>query len=158
MKSAGQSFSNLSVSPGKPMVAHDAIAESNQTSNMSSTLLIVPPQEQGKVISSTYGLCGSVKFDPALSLRPAIVPKTSWFSQESHFQTGIGIPQYLCLDMHQSLDSDTKSWNLALPAHSGYHLTFAISSSICFFIRGIAMNHCSVASEIIGVLQRQQCP
>ena len=59
MKSAGQRFSNSAVLPGNPSVAHEATAESNQTSKMSSTRFIVPPQSHGIVTSSTYGRCGS---------------------------------------------------------------------------------------------------
>jgi len=71
---------------------------------------------------------------------------------------GRGMPQYLCLEMHQSLALLIQSANLAEPAHSGYHFTREISSSILSRRSDIRRNHWLVAMNIMGVLQRQQWP
>ncbi len=139
-------------------MAQEATAESNQTSKMSLTRCIVPPQVQGIVIWSTYGRCGSGTGTPPASSSSWIVPITRRVLQEVHCQTGIGIPQYRCREMHQSRASPTQSANRALPAQSGYQVTCLISSSICSFTFTIFRNHCSVARKMIGVLHRQQWP
>jgi len=66
------------------------------------------------------------------------------------------MPQYLCREIHQSLASLIQSWNLALPAHSGYQVTLETSSSIRSLIWDARRNHCSVALKMIGVLHLQQ--
>ena len=71
---------------------------------------------------------------------------------------GRGMPQYLCLEMHQSLALLIQSANLAEPAHSGYHVTREISSSILSRRSDIRRNHWLVAMNMMGVLQRQQWP
>nr|QNO47278.1 hypothetical protein BDMKHGCF_00021 [Methanosarcinales archaeon ANME-2c ERB4] len=145
MKSGGHIALNASVACGYPSVAHDATAESNQTSKTSSTLRIVPPHSHPKVTSSTHGLCRSDGAEDDLSLSSSTVPITSYLLHESQTQIGIGTPQYRCRDMHQSRAPETQSWNLAEPAHSGYQITFAISLSIASLSSEIFRNHCSVA-------------
>ena len=72
-------------------------------------------------------------------------PITLISPQSGQIQIGIGIPQYLCLEMVQSLALATQSWNLPSPAHLGTHSTLSISDSILSLISGTLMNHCSVA-------------
>jgi len=76
MKSAGQRRSNSSFRPGNPSVAHEATAESNQTSKMSSTRCITPPQEHGISTPSTHGRWGSVTGVPLASSSSLKVPIT----------------------------------------------------------------------------------
>ena len=93
MKSAGQSCSQASTLPGKPSVAQEATAESNQTSKMSSTRRMAPPQAQGMATSSTNGRWGSGTAQPESASSSAIVPTTRRSLQAGQTQTGIGIPQ-----------------------------------------------------------------
>ena len=69
---------------------------------------------------------------------------TTFLSPHSHSQTGMGIPQYLCLEMHQSLAPSTQFLSLVEPAQSGTHLTRSISDSISSLMSGTVMNHCLV--------------
>ena len=76
---------------------------------------------------------------------------------QSHLQIGIGIPQYLCREIHQSPTFSTPFSYLSL-THFGNQETCFLFSSSNFCLRGsIFKNHCSVALKISGVLQRQQC-
>ena len=126
---------------------------SNHTSNTSLTLYIFPPHSHSNTTSSILGLCKSKSSFHGTSF---ILPTTFHFPHLLHIHTGIGIPQYLCLLIHQSLAFLTQSLNLAIPAHSGIHLTLSISSIIFSLIFEIVMNHCSVALYMIGVLHLQQ--
>src|SRR5674536_69187 len=112
-----------------------------------------PPRS---TLSSSSAASDVYKRQPDLFFSSSIVPITSTSPQKSHTHTGIGIPQYLWREMHQSREPLTQSAKRAEPAQSGYHFTFFISSSICSLISVIFRNHCSVARYIIGVLHLQQ--
>ena len=47
-----------------------------------------------------------------------MVPTTSLEPHFLHIHMGRGMPQYLCLDMHQSLAPETQSANLEDPAQA----------------------------------------
>ncbi len=122
-------------------VAQEATALSNQTSKTSGTLLISPPQGHFIVTRSTAGRWSSLTTEPLLWWSSSIEPITSISPQVSQIQMGRGIPQYLCLEMHQSRAPLIQSLNRAEPAQSGYHFTFAISWSISSRRSEIFRNH-----------------
>src|SRR5271157_4801504 len=158
MKSAGHHSSNSFCCRGKCKVAHEATALSNQTSKTSGNRFILPPHWQSMRTLSTSGLCSSGTFWPLLSSSSAAVPMTSILPQSWQVQMGRGIPQYLCLEIHQSRALAIQSLNLADPAHSGYQVILLTSSSIFSRRSDILRNHCRVAMNMMGVLQRQQWP
>jgi hypothetical protein len=73
-----------------------------------------------------YGLCKLANFFPEISSISSFEEKTL-ILPHSHFHIGSGIPQYLCLDMHQSLDDSKKSSNQS-PANLGTQIIFLFSS------------------------------
>src|SRR6056297_67951 len=77
--------------------------------------------------------------------------------QSLHLKNGSGIPQDLCLDIHQSGRSPTIAVIRFSPV-PGIHLTFFISSKVCSLksLLSTSINHCSVALKITGFLQRSQ--
>ena len=115
------------------------------------------------MISSTYGLWTSSSSSTEMSFKASFFnsstePITFNSPQSGHSQIGIGIPQYLCLEMVQSLALSTQSLNLPWPAHCGTHSTLSISSSIFCLMSVTFKNHCLVAKYIIGVLHLQHTP
>ena len=99
-ESAGQSFSKSSVFPGKPMVAHDATANRTRHQDVPDPC-IVPPQrrDRHRVHERAVGI--GMAFPLAFS-SSAMVPMIRYLSHLSQTQTGIGMPQYRCREMHQS--------------------------------------------------------
>ena len=71
-------------------------------------------------------------------------PYTLRSSQLSQTQMGKGMPQYLCLEMHQSRALATHSLCRDEPAHSGVHLTRVTSSSIRSLTSVTLRYHCCV--------------
>ena len=76
----------------------------------------------------------------------------------SQRQIGKGVPQYLCLLMHQSLAFSIQSFSLEAPAQSGYHLTFSFATFSLSLIELTLRNHWSVILYMMGFLHLQQCP
>src|SRR3989344_5495465 len=71
----------------------------------------------------------------------------------------MGTPQYLCLERHQSGLFSTMADILDSPAFGTQFILDEMASSI-FSLRwlwSIFIKYCSVALNIIGFLQRQQC-
>ena len=145
MNLGGHHFSNSSFLLGYPRSAHEATPESNQTSRTSGILCMVFPHfGQVNVTLSIHGLWVSIpSVYPEPSLSSSYCP-TTFLAPHSHSQTGMGMPQYLCLEMHQSLAPSTQFLSLVAPAQSGTHLTLSISASIWSFTSGTDMNHCLV--------------
>ena len=145
MNLQGHHFSNSSFFAGYPMDAQAATPESNHTSRMSGTLLITPPHlGHLNVTLSIHGLWRSIpSVYPSLPLSSVTWPMT-FLSPHLHSHTGMGIPQYLCLEMHQSLAPSTQFFSLVEPAQSGTHLTLSISLSIFSLTLGTDRNHCLV--------------
>ena len=77
---------------------------------------------------------------PSPSFSSSYCPMTFLAPQE-HSHTGRGMPQNLCLEMHQSLAPSTQFFSLPEPAQSGTHLTRSISESILSLTLGTSMNH-----------------
>ena len=145
MNLGGHQRSNSSFLLGYPRSAHAATPESNQTSRTSGILcMVLPHLGHLKVTPSIQGLWVSMpSVYPSPSLSSSYWP-TTFLSPHSHSQTGMGIPQYLCLEMHQSLAPSTQFLSLVEPAQSGTHLTRSISDSISSLMSGTVMNHCLV--------------
>lgn len=87
---------------------------SNQQSKTSGILLKTPfPYFEGIVISSTNSLCRSlISPHPDSSYNSLIDPTQTTSSKSSDTQIGIGLPQYLFLEKHQSLESCSQFLNL----------------------------------------------
>src|SRR5882724_7272306 len=153
--------------------------DSNQTSMMSISFLNdVSPHlahfvSAGRSISASGVYQASAPFSAnsfaTLRLTSGLLTESP---QPSHKNTAIGVPQILCLEMHQS---GRVAIMLAMRSspQAGSHFTFLISSSVLvrrvappFLVASIflpaigvsmRMNHCSVARKMIGLWQRQQC-
>ncbi len=69
---------------------------------------------------------------------------TSLMLPHSHFHIGRGVPQYLCLLMHQSRAFWIQSFSLLEPAHSGYHLTLSLAWLMSCLKSVTFKNHWSV--------------
>src|SRR6185312_7136433 len=82
--------------------------------------------------------------------------------QASQKKTAMGTPQTLCREMHQSGRVAIMLLMRSSP-QEGIHFTFLISSRArCLSLQpsagaSIEINHCSVARNITGLWQRQQC-
>ncbi len=85
-------------------------------------------------MSSTYP-------DPALS---SSMDETTFMLPQEQLQMGSGVPQYLCLLMHQSLALAIQSFSLLEPAQSGYHETLSFAALMPSLICVTLRNHCSV--------------
>src|SRR3989344_4326671 len=78
----------------------------------------------------------------------------TFISPHLHFHIGIGIPQYLCLEIFQSSAFRTQDSNFSF-ANSGCHFTPLFSSSIFCFIGSTFMNHWLLILNIKGDLHLQ---
>ena len=159
MRSAGHHLRSEALLMGYPREAQQATPESIQTSIMSGTRDIKLPHSHFSWIESTQCLWRSSSLGSltAFPLSSSIDPTTVRFWHDSHIHIGSGAPQYRCREMTQSLAPASQSLNLFEPAHSGVQRIFLFSESICLLNFVTAMNHCSVALRIRGVLHRQQC-
>ena len=99
-----------------------------------------------------------------MSARKPLAPSSSsrepttfiWPLLQVH--TGIGIPQYLCLEMHQSRAFTVQSYSRPEPAHSGVHLTREISLSMRSLTSVTRRYHWSVLRNRMPDLHLQQWP
>src|SRR5258708_6957344 len=144
--------------------------DSNQTSMMSISFLNdVPPHLAHFVsVGSSASASGVYQASAPFSANSfATLRLISGFltesPQPSHKNTAIGVPQILCLEMHQS-GRVAIMLEMRSSPQAGSHFTFLISSrvrvrSVLPASIGVSMriNHCSVARKMIGLWQRQQC-
>src|SRR3989344_4649606 len=86
-----------------------------------------------------------------------MLPITSYSLHLSHFQIGMGVPQYRCLVIPLSLRLSSHESNCLLPAHSGIHVIFLFSSFILSRRSSTLKNHCLVVLKMTGFLHLQQC-
>src|SRR3989338_1362579 len=134
------------------MLAQGAIPESNQTSNIPLNFFIAFLHFSHCTVKSPAA-CKSfiflfVKFSNSNLL------STTFLFPHSHSHKGIGMPQYLCLEIFQSSAFSTQFSNLSL-ANAGIHLTFSFSFNIFFFIFPISKNNCLLNLNINGLLHLQ---
>src|SRR3989344_1600859 len=128
IKSVGNHLSRIFFpSSGKGSEAQGAAPESSQTSRTSGTRFISDLHfSHFKTTLSIHGLCSSFTLTPSSSREPiSFVCLHFWQTQ-----IGSGIPQYLCLEMHQSCKFSSQLWNHLSPAQSGVHLIFLFSEII----------------------------
>ncbi len=80
--------------------------------------------------------------------------RTSWQSRQ--YQTGIGVANILCREMHQSHSMESAQLSSRTRMCGGIH---SISSAVFLISSGlIRTNHCCSERISIGVLHRQQSP
>ena len=146
MKSAGNTLSKSSVcSNGQCCCANGIAPESNQTSITSFSLVIISPHS-GHLIwtSSTYGLWSSIFSSIssiANSFNSFLEPTESVWLHLSHFQIFNGVPQYLFLEIAQSLIFSSQFPNLPSPTWSGYQFTPLLFSTNLSFSLLTSMYH-----------------
>lgn len=131
---------------------------SNQPSNTSGILLRAPlPYFEGIVIWSIDSLWRSVIGPhPESSYNSAIEPTQTISSMSSEAQIGIGFPQNLLLEKHQSLASESQFLKRFSCTNAGTHLGSSLFfSNYC--LRSVTLiNQVSTALYISGVYDLQQ--
>src|SRR3989344_3106034 len=117
---------------------------------------MTPLQLHANFNSSIHGLCKSSGILPASFFNSSIEPMTVNFLHCEHFQTGIAVPQYLCLVIPLSRRLASQLSKFLEPADSGIHFIDLFNSRIFSFKSSILKNHWVVVLKITGFLQRQQ--
>src|SRR5512136_2136541 len=129
---------------------------SNQQSSTSGMRRIVPPQEQGQVMSSMKCLCRSVTFTPDFFSSSAREPMHSVAPQAAHRQIGRGLPQYRLREMAQSRAPSSHLPNRPAFRWPGIQYTVSLVASIVGLIFSTLTNHEETARYTSGLEQRQQ--
>ena len=108
-------------------------------------------------MSSIKSLCMSVIFLPESCSSSSIEPTTLISYSSSEIQIGIGLPQSLFLDTHQSLTSESQLWNLPSCTSLGTHLDFLLLA-MSYSLRSVTlMNQDLKVLYIKGESVLQQC-
>ena len=131
---------------------------SNQQSNTSGILLSVPlPYFDGIVMWSIDSLWRSVIGPhPESCYNSAIEPTQTISYMSSEAQIGIGLPQYLFLEKHQSLASASQFLKRFSCTNVGTHLGSSLFLSKSYLRSVTLINQVSTALYISGVCDLQQ--
>src|SRR2546429_9375205 len=135
------------------MLAQGAMPESNHTSK-TPFIFFISILHLPHFISMPSTLCKSLTFFPNNFSSSALL-SIIFFSPHWQSHIGMGIPQYLCLEIFQSSAFSTQFSNLS-PAKAGIQFTFSFSFCITLFIFSTLRKSCLLNLNIKGLLHLQQ--